>query len=98
MSLKVTGKFVSIFQPEENAERAKNTVFANLSTGEKKDDGTYENMYWKGRFVGKAYEMAKSLKDADKIDIVSGLIENNFNKETEKAYYTVVIFEFTMAE
>ena len=98
MPLNITGKFVSVFQVEEKPERAKNTVFANLSTSEKKEDGTYENMYWKAKFVGKAYEAAKKLKDADKVNILSGLIKNNFDKENEKLWVDVVIFEFEMSE
>jgi len=98
MSLNITGKFVSVFQAEEKPERAKNTVFANLSTSEKKEDGTYENMYWKAKFVGKAYEAAKELKDADKVNIISGLITNEYNKKTEKTWVEVVVFEFEMSE
>lgn len=88
--LNVTGKYVSVFEVEEKGKYCT----ANLSTFKKNTDNTYTYMYWKARFVGKAFEKAKKLKDKDKIEIANGIIENNYDKEKDKLWVTVTIFEF----
>ncbi len=88
-------KYVTVFQAENKGKY----VEANLSTGKKDQDGNWKNMSWLGaRFVGKCKEQAEKLKDKDKIEIISGLIENNYVKETGKTYINVVIFEFEFME
>lgn len=88
--LNVTGKYVSVFE----VEAKERYCTANLSTFKKNTDNTYTNMYWKARFVGKAFGKAKELKDKDKIEITNGIIENNYDKEKDKLWVTVTIFEF----
>ena len=92
--LNVTGKFVTVFDVGEKEKY----VGANLSTSKKNQDGTYSNMYWKGRFVGSSKEAAKALKDKDVISIKSGVIENSYDKENNKLWVTVIIFEFEKVE
>lgn len=88
--LNVTGKYVSVFEVEEKEKYCT----ANLSTSKKNTNNTYTNMYWKARFVGKASDKAKKLKDKDKIEITNGIIENNYDKGKDKLWVTVTIFEF----
>lgn len=88
--LNVTSKYVTIFDVEDKGKYC----MANLSTSKKNSDNTYTNMYWKARFVGNAYEKAKALENKDKIEIANGIIENNFNKDTQKLWVTVTVFEF----
>lgn len=99
--LNITGKYVTVFQPEIKTNVSELILFANLSTSKKNTDKagevSYENMYWKGRFVGNALEPAKNLKDGDKIDIIKGAIENRYDKEKKALYVDVTIFEFEMS-
>lgn len=88
--LDVTGKYISVFEVVDKGKYCT----ANLSTPKLNKDNTYSYMYWKARFVGKAYENAKDLKDKDRIEITNGIIENNYDKEKEKLWVTVTIFEF----
>lgn len=90
----ITAKYVSVFKVEQKEK----SVQANLSTSKKLPDGNYKNMYWIAHFVGGATEKAKSLKDKDKIEITNGIIENNFDKEKDKLYVNVTIFDFKMQE
>lgn len=71
-------------------------IVANLSSSKKQTDDTYINMYWKVKFVGKSKEKAREikLKDKDRIEIKEGIIENNYNKEKEKLWVNVTIFDF----
>lgn len=86
----ITGKYISVFEIEDKGKYC----MVNLSTPKKNKDDTYSYMYWKGKFVGKSYEKAKKLKDRDKIEITNGIIENNYDKENEKLWVIVTIFEF----
>lgn len=88
--LNINAKYVSLFQVEDTGRYVKCT----LSTSKKDSDGKYTNMYWNARIVGKAYESAKELKDKDKINILSGVVENKYDKENSKLYLNVTIFEF----
>lgn len=90
--LNITGKYVSVFEVEVKEKYCT----ANLSTSKKNTDGTYTNMYWKARFVGKAFDKAKKLKDKDKIEITNGIIENSYDKEKEKLWVIVTVFEFEL--
>lgn len=78
-------------------EKRKNTIIANISTYEGKDQND-KNQYcsWRARFVSDAYEKALGLKDKDRIIITKGKVENNYNKEQERLYVHVTIFDFDM--
>lgn len=90
----ITAKYVSVFKVEDKGK----SVQANLSTSKKLPDGTYKNMYWIAHFVGDIAKKAKKLKDKDKIEITNGIIENNFDKEKNKLYVSITIFDFKMQE
>lgn len=96
--LNVTGKFVTVFQPTIKTDVSSKILFCNLSTSKKNTDKDgkveYINMSWKAKMVGKAFEMAKEIKNGDKIDILKASIENTYDKEKQKAYFVVTIFEF----
>ncbi len=90
LNLGKSTKYVSVFNPDVKEKY----VQANLTTSKKNEDSSYANMYWKSRFVGNAFEPAKQLKDKDKIEIKNGIIENTYDKKTEKLWVNVTIFEF----
>lgn len=98
----ITGMFVTVFQPQINLNVSERMVFANLSTSKKNTDlegrVSYENMTWKGRFVGDAFEPSKALRNGDKIDIVRGMITNKYDKEKGKLYVNVTIFEYALSD
>lgn len=100
--LSVTGRFITVFQPEIKLNVSEHIVFANLSSSMKdkntKGDISYTNMSWRGRFVGSAFEPANALRNGDKIDIVKGAIKNRYDKERKTLYVDVIIFEFIMAD
>jgi len=84
-------KYVYVFDIKDKG----NYVLANLSTSKKNPDGTYDHMYWKGaRFVGNAFEPAKSLNDKDIIQINNGGVTNRYDKSENKLYVNVVVFDF----
>lgn len=90
----ITQKYVSVFKVDIKDRY----VQANLSTSKKNVDGSYVNMYWIAHFRGNAFEVAKKLKDKDKIEITNGIIENHYDKEKDKLYVNVTIFDFKMQE
>jgi hypothetical protein len=72
---------------------------ARISTSEKeKDTDKYVNSNWTARFVGKAKDAAATLKEKDRITIVSGKVTNTmYEKDGEKkSFLQVVIFDFTV--
>ena len=88
----------TVFNITESATR-KNTVNANLSTYEgtdKEDKPIYSS--WRTNFVGKAFDKAKNLKEKDKILLLNAKVENNYNKEQDKLYVTLTVFDFAVAE
>lgn len=99
MSLNVSGsKYVTVFNPIIDLDKSENVVQAKLSTYKKNIDRdgnvTYSYMQWYGRFVGEAFEPAKALRNGDKININSGIIENFKSENTDKVYTTVTVFDF----
>lgn len=70
-------------------------IIINPETGEPVYERHYSN--WKGRFIGNAFEAAKALSNGDVIDIISGWIENTYDKEKQKAYTNVIIADFKLS-
>ena len=66
-------------------------VLVNASSSEKIEDG-YKNSNWNLRLVGKAKKI--NVKEGDRIEITSAKIENIFDKENNKNWLTVVVFDF----
>lgn len=81
---------VTVFGVEDKGTYVK----ADLSEGIKDKDGNWSHIYWKALFFGKCKESAKRLNDKDKINVKSGIIENKYNKEKQRGYTTVKIFDF----
>lgn len=75
-------------------------VQAQISTSKKNPttESGYENMSWRARFVGKAFDAAKELTRGTRINITNGAVENSYNKETKTLYVNVVIFDFEVRE
>lgn len=73
-------------------------VSADLSTSKKEKDGTYTNINYKFcKFVGGAFEQAKSLNKGDTITIEKGAIGKRKGKDG-KVWDDVVIFAFTVTK
>ena len=93
------GKVKATVFESKKEENRKNTVTANISTYEGKDqDGNNQYCSWRARFVGDAYEKALGLEDKDRIVISKGKIENNYNKDKERLYVLVTVFDFDYDE
>ena len=71
---------------------------AQISISRKKDDGEFETRFsdWVV-FYGKAKDKAADLCENDRIKILSCGVENWFNKETDKRYYSFMIFDYENA-
>lgn len=71
---------------------------AQISISRKNDNGDYETRFsdWV-TFFGKAKDKASNLCENDRIKILSSGVENWFNKETEKRYYSFMVFDYEEA-
>ena len=86
----------TVFEPRETSKR-KNTIIANISTYEGKDqDDNPRYCSWTTSFVGECFSLAQKLKNRDRIIIKRGKVENQYNKEQDKLYVNVTIFEFEL--
>jgi hypothetical protein len=89
--LNITGKFVKVLETEDKGRY----VQAKLGTSRKdKRDDTYINSNWMARFVGDCVGLAKTLSKGDKITINKGSIESVYDKEKQRTWTTVTVFEF----
>ena len=88
--LSIKDAYVTIWEVEDKGGYYK----ANLSSSKKNKDGTYTNMSWKGKFVGKAANI--QITERDRIKITQGAIE--VRKWEEKFYYDVIVFDFEFVE
>lgn len=89
--LNVTGKFVKVWETEDKGRY----VQAKLGTSRKdRRDDTYINSGWMARFVGDCVGLAKTLTKGDKITITKGTIESVYDKEKQKTWTTLTVFEF----
>ncbi|MGL5717038.1 MAG: hypothetical protein ACRCX2_28740 [Paraclostridium sp.] len=93
---RITGRFAKVWKVKEVKEKF---VKVDLGTSDKQQDGSYKNSNWFNvTFFGKALEGAKTLQEGDKIEIISGKIENVFVKDKNQSYVNVVVFEFRLEE
>ena len=91
--LNLNKSYGTVFKPEVNEKG--NMVRARLSTSVKnKETGKYTNSYWNVRFVGKCVDLAKQLKDRDRITILNGVVENVWDPGQKKTWLNVVVFDF----
>lgn len=77
----------------------KNSLRGILSTPEGEDvNGERKWSQWVCRFVGKAYEKCNTLEEiqgaGEWISLTSSKVECGYNKETNKGWTTVIIFDF----
>lgn len=83
-----------------NVEEKGNFVQGRISTSEKdqREEGKYINSNWFCRFVGRAKDKAASLKERDRIKILTGKVTNIVSGEGEnkKSYLNVVVFDYEM--
>lgn len=84
-------RFVKVFKVEDKG----NFVKAQVSTSEKKQDGSYENSSWFPMFVGKCLDEARKIQEGDVLTIAKGKLTNVYNKEKKQSYLNMVVFEFT---
>lgn len=82
--------FVNVFDVEVKEKY----VQAHISSSEKVNENEYANSNWYGRFVGQAFDKAKSLNQGQRICIVKGVVKNKYVKEKSRAYTSVTIFDF----
>lgn len=83
----------------KEAENRKNTIWANVSTYEgKTQDEKYKYSSWNTSFVGGAYEKAKELQEKDAIILTKAKIENTYDKEKDKLYVNLTVFDFEKKE
>ena len=94
MSLRVSGRFCKVWDIEVNDN---GYAKVNLGTSRKDKEGNYINTNWWGVvFVGEAKEFGANLTKGDVIEVVSGQLENVYNKEKKVSYFNMVVFEAKM--
>ena len=84
-------RFVKVFKVEDKGKYVK----AQVSTSEKKQDGSYENSSWFPTFVGNCLDEAKQIQEGDVLTITKGKLTNVYNKEKKQSYLNMTVFEFT---
>lgn len=94
MALRVSGRFCKVWDIEINDN---GYAKVNLGTSRKDKGGDYINTNWWGvAFVGEAKEFGATLTKGDVIEVVSGQLENVYNKEKKVSYFNMVVFEAKM--
>ena len=68
----------------------------SCSTSDKQQDGTYKNSNWNVRLVGKAKDV--EVAEGDRIVVKSGKVENIFDKENNRNWLNVIVFELETDE
>ena len=93
---KAQAPFATVWSVEDKGNYSQ----GRISTSEKdnREEGKYINSNWFCRFVGKAKDDAASLKERDRIKILSGKIQNTVGGEGEnkRTYLNVIIFDFEL--
>lgn len=89
MSLNITGK-ARVYQfKKQTGKNGKEFATASLQVGKKKQDGTWDNMWFNAKFVK---TVPAEIEKGETINIVSGMLESN---KTDKGTFTnVIIFEY----
>ena len=93
---------VTFFKDEKNQNTDK-VVYGRISeaikTGKKDGDkDIYEYESWNARFVGKAYDKAKELKDKDHITLTEWNVRNPYVQEKKRSYPYILIMDFEVRE
>lgn len=103
MNIKDTRATIWDVKPETTStgkEIVKAKISTSRKTGERDGKATYANSNWWVTFVGNAVQMAKTLKERDRITIQNGQITCElWEKDGVKQYpQKIVIFAFEMVE
>src|SRR5665648_52670 len=89
--LNIGKSYAKIWEVEDKG----NYIKAKIGTSRKdKRNDTYINSNWFAVFLGKCADQAKGLQKGDKIIIANGTVESVYDKEKQRAYTNVVVFEF----
>ena len=72
-------------------ERKDKYTAITASSGDKQQDGTYKNSSWNCRLIGKAHDLF--VGEGDRIEVLSGKVENIYNKEQGKSWLNVIVFD-----
>lgn len=94
MAWKISNQFATVWAVDKVEEKY---AKVRLGTGDKRQDGTYENSNWFGTFVGKARLRVEELEPKDQITVVFGKVSNVGKKQEDGSYknfLNVVIFDF----
>lgn len=93
--INITKSYMKIWKVEDKG----NFVTATTTSSKKdKQKDIWVNSNWNVRFVGKCLEEAKRLVEGDKIIVNNAVIENVWDKEKNRAWLNVVVFEFELQE
>ena len=100
--LSVCGKYCTVYNPCVRLNVSENILFADITSSSKDtrtDPPTYIQSRWSNvAFVGDAFEPAKGLVNGDKINILRGSISNVWNKQKNKAFLNITVYEFEMSD
>jgi len=83
--------FNKAFMKVWKVEKKEKYTALNCSTSDKQQDGSYKNSNWNVRLVGKANDV--EVGEGDRIEVVSGKVENIYNKEQGKSWLNVIVFD-----
>lgn len=90
--MNVTGK-AKVYNLDTQAKFVK----SSLQVGKKKQDETWDNMWFQAKYVGNCKDKASTLQKGDTIDIKSATLES-FQSEKKVTYVTIVIFAFDVVK
>ena len=93
--LNLSKSYLKVWKVEDKGKFVK----AQCTSGKKdKQTDTWINSNWNVRFCGKCLVDAKKLKEGDSVKIQSGIIENVWDKEKQRNWLNVVVFELEGAD
>ena len=92
MSLRVTARFCKVWDVEVN-DNGYAKVNLGTSRKDKKTDEYVNTNWWGVSFVGEAKEFGANLVKGDVVEIVSGQLDNVYNKEKKVTYFNMVVFD-----
>ncbi len=93
--INITKSYLKIWKVED---KGKSVTATTTSSKKDKITNAWVNSNWNVRFVGKCLEDAKRLAEGDKIVINNGVVENVWDKEKNRAWLNVLVFEFNWQE
>lgn len=89
--LNINRSYAKVWEIEDKGKYFQAKV--SSSRKDKRDD-TWINSNWFARFVGKCTDQARALGKGDRIIITNGTVESVYDKEKQRVYTNLTIFEF----